>query len=49
MDWMHMPTPRERSDDAYFAALKDLDLRPETRLYLGLVRTPGPPPFSSMN
>jgi hypothetical protein len=37
MDWMHMPVPRERSDDAFFAALKNLHLPPETRLYLGLV------------
>jgi methionine synthase II (cobalamin-independent) len=35
--WVHMPVPRNRSDDAYFAPLRDLTLRPETRLYLGLV------------
>jgi hypothetical protein len=33
----HMPVPRNRSDDAYFAPLKDLKLRPETKLSLGLV------------
>jgi hypothetical protein len=33
----HMPVPRNRSDDAYFAPLKELKLRPETRLSLGLV------------
>ena len=35
--WIHMPVPRDRTDDAYFAPLKGLRLRPETRLYLGLV------------
>lgn len=33
----HMPVPRNRADDAYFAPLKNLKLRPETRLSLGLV------------
>jgi hypothetical protein len=37
MQWLHMPVPRSRTDDAYFAPLRDLRLRPETRLYLGLV------------
>ena len=37
IDWMHMPVPRDRSDDPYFAALKNLKLRPETQLVLGLV------------
>ena len=35
--WIHMPVPRSRDDDAYFAPLRDLDLNPETELYLGLV------------
>jgi hypothetical protein len=35
--WMHMPVPRDRSDDAYFAPLANLKLHPETRLVLGLV------------
>jgi hypothetical protein len=34
---IHMPVPRNRSDDAYFAPLKQLALRPETELCLGLV------------
>jgi hypothetical protein len=34
---IHMPVPRDRSDDAYFAPLKKLQLRPETVLALGLV------------
>jgi hypothetical protein len=32
-----MPVPRDRTDDAYFAPLRNLKLRPETELYLGLV------------
>src|SRR5262249_24684440 len=34
---IHMPVPRNRSDDAYFEALKRLRLRSETQLCLGLV------------
>jgi hypothetical protein len=34
---MHMPVPRNRSDDAYFAPLSGLKLQPETKLVLGLV------------
>jgi hypothetical protein len=34
---MHMPVPRDRSDDAYFAPLKGLRLEPDTELYLGLI------------
>ncbi len=34
---IHMPVPRERDDNAYFAPLQDLDLKPETKLALGLV------------
>jgi len=34
---IHMPVPRDRGDDAYFAPLKNLKLRPETELALGLV------------
>jgi len=37
IDWLHMPVPRDRADDAYYAPLKDLKLRPETEFYLGLV------------
>jgi hypothetical protein len=33
----HMPVPRNRTDDAYFAPLKDLKLRPATKVALGLV------------
>jgi hypothetical protein len=37
MNWLHMPVPRDRIDDAYFAPLKKLQLGPKTRLYLGLI------------
>jgi len=35
--WLHMPVPRIRDDEAYFAPLKDLHLKPGMQLYLGLV------------
>jgi hypothetical protein len=34
---IHMPVPRDRDDDAYFAPLARLRLQPETELALGLV------------
>jgi hypothetical protein len=34
---IHMPVPRDRTDDAYFAPLAGLELKPETELCLGLV------------
>ena len=34
---IHMPVPLNRSDDAYFAPLRRLSLRPEAELALGLV------------
>src|SRR4051794_41137327 len=34
---IHMPVPRDRADDAYFAPLQRLRLQPETELCLGLV------------
>jgi hypothetical protein len=37
IELIHMPVPRDRDDDAYFAPLKDLRLRPETGISLGLV------------
>jgi hypothetical protein len=37
IEYVHMPVPIARSDDAYFAPLDGLRLRPETTLYLGLV------------
>ena len=35
--WVHLPVPRGRDDDAYFAPLRGLKLNPGTELYLGLV------------
>ncbi len=35
--WLHMPVPKDRDDDGYFAPLRDLRLRAETELFLGLV------------
>lgn len=37
VDFIHLPVPRGRDDDAYFAPLKDLALTPGTELVLGLV------------
>lgn len=37
INWIHMPVPRNRTDEAYFAPLLRLQLHPETELYLGLV------------
>lgn len=37
VNWIHMPVPIERDDDAYFAALDALQLQPDTELYVGLV------------
>jgi hypothetical protein len=34
---IHMPVPRDRQDDAYFAPLQGLRLRPGTEIALGLV------------
>jgi hypothetical protein len=35
--YFHLPVPIERSDDAYFAPLRDLKLAASTEIYLGLV------------
>jgi hypothetical protein len=37
IQFFHLPVPRPRTDDAFFAPLERLRLRPETELYLGLV------------
>jgi hypothetical protein len=37
IELIHMPVPRDRADNAYFAPLRQLELRPETELCLGLV------------
>ena len=35
--FFHMPVPKNRTDDGYFAPLKNLRLGPNTELYLGLI------------
>src|SRR5216684_4360718 len=37
IQFFHLPVPKQRTDDAYFAPLAGLKLRQETELYLGLV------------
>ena len=37
LDWVHMPVPRDRHDDAYYQPLAGLELQESTDLYLGLV------------
>jgi hypothetical protein len=37
VNWLHLPVPRDRSDNAYFAPLTDLEIKPKTELYLGLI------------
>jgi methionine synthase II (cobalamin-independent) len=37
IDWIHVPVPIDRDDDAYYAPLAELQLAPETEFYLGLI------------
>ncbi len=37
IDYIHMPVPVERGDDAYYSPLSHLKLNAKTRLFLGLV------------
>ncbi len=37
INWIHMPVPRERDDAAYYQPLKDLQLSPDTEIFLGLI------------
>ncbi len=37
LQWVHMPVPIARDDEAYFAPMENLNLHPETELFLGLV------------
>jgi len=39
IDWVHMPVPRSRTDDAFYQPLRDLTL--DTKLVLGLVHLNG--------
>jgi hypothetical protein len=42
IQFFHLPVPKPRTDDAYFAPLEKLRLRAETELYLGLVHNDDP-------
>ena len=37
LDWLHLPVPKERADETYFAPLQKLNIKAQTELYLGLV------------
>lgn len=37
IQFFHLPVPRNRDDDAYFAPLQGLRIKPETEIYLGLI------------
>jgi hypothetical protein len=37
ISYIHMPVPRNRNDEAFFAPLKNAQWKPATELYLGLV------------
>jgi hypothetical protein len=37
IQFLHMPVPKPRTDDAYFAPLRGLKLAADTELYLGLI------------
>ena len=55
LDWVHLPVEGGRVDLRFFETLGQLGLRPETRLYLGLIHPadglvgarPGPSPRSA--
>jgi len=46
VNWVHLPVPADRDDEAYFAPLKELALDPVTELYLGLIHDHDGPPGS---
>ncbi|KAL8828538.1 MAG: hypothetical protein Q9191_002529 [Dirinaria sp. TL-2023a] len=37
IQWVQLPVPKDRTDDSYFAPLKQLKLQPETELFIGLI------------
>jgi hypothetical protein len=37
LQWIHMPVPIARDDEAFFAPLQNLKLHPQTELFLGLI------------
>jgi hypothetical protein len=42
IDFLHLPVPKDRTDDGYFAPLADLSLPAQTALYLGLIHYADP-------
>src|SRR5262249_5631857 len=42
LDFLHLPVPKDRTDDRYFAPLGELGLSAETMLYLGLIHHDDP-------
>jgi ubiquinone/menaquinone biosynthesis C-methylase UbiE len=42
LNWIHIPLPRERTDTAHVAPLRELRLHPETELYLGALHSGEP-------
>ena len=42
MDFLHLPVPKYRTDDAYFAPIAEMSLAPESALYLGLIHFADP-------
>ena len=41
INFLHMPVPVDRTDDAYYAPLRDIDLDPVTDIFLGLLHDDG--------
>lgn len=39
IDWIHFPVPKQTRDAGYFAPLDHLNLRDETRLFLGVIHS----------
>jgi methionine synthase II (cobalamin-independent) len=37
LNWIHLPVPIDRDDDAYYAPLTGLDLSPITEVFLGII------------
>ena len=37
INWLHLPVPIARTDDAYFAPLAGLEMAPACEVYLGLI------------
>jgi hypothetical protein len=42
IEYFHIPVPRDRTDDAYFAPLRDLAIDAATDLYIGLIHHDDP-------